>query len=78
MPVLCFLLGGGVAGNLEACFPNTEDQGGVGGGVALGMGGQEGGDRVIPGEGEGGRAEPVELGDEAIGAKVMLSTDCTV
>lgn len=67
MPVLCFLFGGGVAGNLFACcLLNTEDHGGVGGGVAFGMGGHDGGERVIPGDGEGGGAEPVELGDEAI------------
>jgi len=49
----------------DTCFANTEDHGGVGGGVAFGMGGHEGGDRVMPGDGEGGGAEPVELGDEA-------------
>ena len=65
IPVLCFLFGGGVAGNLFACLPKTEDQGGVGGGVALGMGGQDGGERVIPGEGDGGGADPVELGEDA-------------
>lgn len=63
--MLCFLLGGGVAGNLLACFTNTELQGGVGGGVAFGIVGHEGGDNVIPGDGEGGGAELVELGDDA-------------
>ncbi len=59
------MFGGGVAGNLLAGFTNTELQGGVGGGVALGIVGHEGGDNVIPGEGEGGGAELVELGDDA-------------
>ena len=54
-----------MAGNLFACFPKTDDHGGVGGGVALGMGGQDGGERVIPGEGDGGGADPVELGEDA-------------
>ena len=48
MPVLCFLLGGGVAGTLLACLVNTEDQCGVEGGVALGH--------------DGGGADPAELG----------------
>jgi len=54
-----------VAGNLLACFTKTELQGGVGGGVAFGTVGQDGGDSVMPGDGDGGGADPVELGDEA-------------
>jgi len=69
--VLCFLFGGGVAGNLFDCLPKTDDQGGVGGGVAFGMGGHDGGERVIPGDGDGGGADPV-------GGKILPLPDETL
>jgi hypothetical protein len=47
------------------CLLNTDDHGGVGGGVAFGIGGHDGGESVSPGDGDGGGAEPVELGEDA-------------